>query len=66
MDEADTGNAAAEIYLKDVLSHKKPEGPKAIGQCLCCEEILPADVRWCDADCRNLWQAEHNKTRGIE
>jgi len=29
----------------------------ATGHCLNCEAPLPAERRWCDADCRDDWQA---------
>ena len=42
------------------LSRRKPEGPAASGVCLCCgERIREAGRRWCDAECRDDWQAEH-------
>lgn len=66
MDEADAGNATAELFLKDVLTHRKPEGPEATGYCLCCDEILPEGVRWCAAECRDLWSKEQNNRRNIE
>ncbi len=28
------------------------------GKCWCCGEQI-GDRRWCDAECRNLWQAEN-------
>lgn len=37
-------------------SIKPPKPIAATGQCLFCETTLPPPRRWCDAECRDLWQ----------
>lgn len=44
-----------------MVTSKKPEGPVATGCCLYCGERLPKPMRWCDADCRNDWEAEQKR-----
>lgn len=41
-----------------IQTSRKPEGPRATGQCLCCNSQLPRGMRWCDAACRDDWEAE--------
>lgn len=43
-----------ELALKEVRSRK----PKAefTGYCLSCHEVVEQPRRWCDADCRDLWE----------
>ena len=41
-----------------LIASRKPEGPVATGECLHCGETLPGDMRWCDASCRDSYQAE--------
>jgi hypothetical protein len=62
---------ADEIYLAslrmDALIDGKIEqarqsakaSPAATGQCLNCQADLPPNLRWCDIDCRDDWQARH-------
>lgn len=38
-----------------IQNHRKPEGPKANGECLCCGEELEGR-RWCNASCRDSWE----------
>lgn len=54
-DIIDQGNEAAEIFRRSALSQRAPDGPAATGACLNCEHPLPAQQRWCDADCREDW-----------
>lgn len=57
-DELDLAAEREEIARRSALvTSKKPEGPAATGACLYCGERLPRPMRWCDADCRNEWQA---------
>lgn len=36
-------------------------GPEATGFCLYCDEPVAPGLRWCNAECRNDWQAEENR-----
>ncbi len=38
------------------LSQRAPEGPRATGKCLHCDEPVPVGRRWCDQECRDDWQ----------
>ncbi len=66
VDIIDKAQEAEDAFLRSALS-KRPEGPKATGFCLCCGEELPSEPnplklpprRWCDALCRDEWQAEN-------
>jgi len=61
MDEADSGNATAEIFLKDRLSMRKPEGPTATGVCLHCDEPVEDNRRWCNTSCRDAWSTRNER-----
>lgn len=50
-----------ELARADALARRKPEGPPETGHCLNCGEPMPAGRRWCDADCRDDWQAERDR-----
>ena len=57
MDESDQ---ATDREIKDremLMKLKKPEGPKATGFCLNCEEPLAPNIRWCDLFCQRDWLA---------
>jgi hypothetical protein len=56
MDEADAGNAIAEVLLGARLAVRKPNGPEATGECFECGEELAGGKRWCDSDCRDAWE----------
>ncbi len=60
MDEIDRANSMTDIYL-DIALKTRERGPKIepTGKCLYCEAPLPDGRRWCDADCRDDWQAEN-------
>lgn len=58
-DEIDMANEQADKILKEYLTRRQPEGPKHTGCCLFCEEELTGTQRWCDAECRDLWEAEN-------
>jgi len=36
----------------NTTDHRRPEGPKATGQCLNCETPQPPGQRWCDWECK--------------
>lgn len=60
-DFADLGSAREQQDLELALQKRKPEGPPATGFCLYCHELLCADLRWCDAECRDAWQADQRR-----
>lgn len=63
---ADFADLGAEREARDralALQVRAPEGPAATGACLCCGEPLPEGLRWCDAECRDTWQAEQKVGR---
>ena len=39
------------------LSLRRPTGPRATGWCLWCEDFVSGGLRWCDAECRDPWEA---------
>ena len=55
-DIVDQANAISEVYTRAAVSTRKPEGPKATGYCLWCEDPVESPRRWCDADCRDQWE----------
>lgn len=55
-DEVDHMLEREAIYHEQLLKIRKPEGPKATGFCLTCEDPLPEGRRWCDAVCRDTPQ----------
>jgi hypothetical protein len=63
-DPLDIANQTTELFLKNSLANKKPEGPRATGHCLSCDAGVLPGIRWCDADCRDTWEKEQrNKGR---
>jgi len=58
MDDVDKVQEKAEIGLADAIRHARAGGPVAVatGRCLWCDEITVDEQRWCNPDCRNLWQ----------
>ena len=56
MDDIDRGCELEEKYREAALAVRKPEGPKATGECLYCGEAVDGGRRWCGAACRDLWQ----------
>lgn len=57
MDDIDRAAEREEIARAAAQSARKPEGPLANGECHWCEERIPEPMRWCNADCRNKWEA---------
>lgn len=57
MDDIDNAQEQMERDLDTALRLRRPEGPAAIGECLWCGEPLADGRRWCDADCRDDWEA---------
>lgn len=62
MDDADRAEDLIEHAIEDGIAEARrtPPGPAAIGECLFCGKPLPAPRRWCDAACRDDWQAEQD------
>lgn len=61
---ADFADLGADREEKDralALKVRAPEGPSATGMCLCCGEPLGDGLRWCDAECRDDWQADQRR-----
>ncbi len=57
-DIIDQGNEAAELFLQASLSRIKPVTHTGIGLCLYCgSELFDDERRWCDAHCRDEWEA---------
>lgn len=62
-DFADLGAAREEMDRALALQARAPAGPAATGACLHCAEPLCNGLRWCDAECRDGWQAEQKVGR---
>lgn len=56
-DEADRAQIEIEREIERLTRHRRPPGPEATGHCLWCEAPLPDGRRWCDAECRDAWEA---------
>lgn len=52
-DDIDRMQEREAMFHDALIAVRKPEGPKATGHCLTCEEPVEANRRWCDADCRD-------------
>lgn len=59
MDVSDQATVREEQERDRVLQQRRPAGPPPNGRCLYCGEILGDEQRWCDAEHRDLWEAEH-------
>lgn len=60
-DIIDDANDTAEFFLAGALRSALSAAtiaPAAKGACLYCDTPLPPDRRWCDHECRDLWEAE--------
>jgi hypothetical protein len=57
-DEVDVSNDRWDMYVSMMINKAGCGAAEAVatGECLCCGEELPEGRRWCDADCRDLWQ----------
>jgi hypothetical protein len=62
MDEIDIATELIERRLNDKLCEVRERKPEAIanGTCLlrACGEELPPGHRWCNAECRDMWERE--------
>ena len=51
------------LAVKAIRENLKPEA-EFTGECLWCgEEDLPHPKRWCDTDCRDLWEKDRRRTK---
>lgn len=59
MDILDQAAAVEELHRTAAMANRD-RGPviAAQGFCLCCDHPLPAGHRWCDAECRDVWQSQ--------
>lgn len=57
-DNLDRANEEAEIGLAQALQLRKPEGPKATGECFWCD--APTILRWCSPAHRDAWEVQAN------
>lgn len=55
-DIIDQANAAAEVFHREAITRRQPEGPPATGYCLNCDAHLAPKQRWCNLDCRADWE----------
>lgn len=57
-DEADMTQDRMEIEekIRKRYVHRPEREADAVGYCLECGEELPLTMRWCDADCRDMWE----------
>lgn len=57
-DEIDIANDRAAMDLERALAAARGiPGPEATGCCLWCEEPVAEGRRWCNAACRDDWEA---------
>lgn len=61
-DDADKVDALSEImHRSNVYNSRRDEPPAlATGECWFCAEPVESGRRWCDAGCRDDWQAEND------
>lgn len=55
-DKFDKASEIEELFKREALSRRAPEGPPPKGACHNCDEPLASGQRWCDADCRHDWE----------
>ncbi|WP_341674972.1 hypothetical protein [Niveibacterium sp. SC-1] len=62
MDDMDRTQQLCETMLDRQLGAAREYRPavQAMGACHNCGECLAEGKRWCDADCRNDWQARQH------
>ena len=51
---------AEDTALKNIRANLKPEA-EFTGNCLWCDEEVMAPKRWCDTDCRDLWEKDRKR-----
>lgn len=60
-DEIDRAQALDEHFRQIALRKVQQSAtvtPLATGECLYCGETVELDRRWCDRECRDLWERE--------
>ena len=59
-DELDLAQAHESEMIDRKISQIRSIQPVAIptGHCLYCDEPMDTERRWCDATCRDLWEAD--------
>ena len=57
-DDIDRAHEVEEQNKQHALANRRHDGPPAVGACLFCGELLGPGERWCDADCRDDWEAD--------
>lgn len=61
-DNLDIATEREELARAAAMTQRKPEGPRtSSGKCLYCSCVVLPGFRWCDASCRDDWQAEQGK-----
>lgn len=57
----DQADVVIEMYLKAVLSRRKPGAPDSNGCCLNCEEPVAMGLRWCNKECLSDWERRQER-----
>lgn len=60
-DEIDRANDYTQVLTDAAVAFRKPEGPKATGFCLNCEEAVEEGRRFCNFDCMTDWEKRNGK-----
>ena len=66
MDDADLTAQREEFYELARAKQRRPAAPEveATGECAYCGEVAPTPKhRWCDVDCREMWQHQQTRVR---
>ena len=59
MDDADRADMDTEKTLAEAIrASLRPTGPMPNGRCHFFDEIVTDTARWCDVDCKSLWERE--------
>lgn len=59
----DQATEREELDRELALRNRRDEGPRPCGHCHYCSETVAAGLRWCDAECRDDWEAEKRAAR---
>lgn len=63
-DIIDSGNDAADTFLKAALSRRAKENvPEFTGRCHNCNIEVHSPMRWCDPVCRDEWEEFETRAR---
>jgi len=61
-DVIDDANERADVFLREAIAWRRAEpGVAPTGHCLNCAEAVEHLLRWCDADCRDDWEARNGR-----